>query len=111
MAFDETLGQRIEKCLAQTREQGFSSQKMFGGLAFLLHGNMCVGVWKESLVVRIPPEHAELRLGDPYVRAFDVTGKPMKGWLLIDPGGLEDERDLMSWIKLAVEYGRSLPRK
>jgi TfoX/Sxy family transcriptional regulator of competence genes len=84
---------------------------MFGGVAFLLNGNMCVGVWKDSLIVRLHAEDAEKALREEHVGAFDITGRPMKGWLLIASAGLEDDDQLQAWIARAVKHVAKLPAK
>ena len=84
---------------------------MFGGVGFLLHGNMLVGVWKDSLVVRLGPGEGEEALREPHVKEFDITGRPMKGWVLVGPGGVEDDDQLAGWIERAAKFGRTLPAK
>ena len=86
MAFDEALAARVRKVLGKRR--GVVEKKMFGGIAFLLHGNMSVGLHGKELVVRVDPEEGERALSEPNVRRFDLTGRPMKGWLLVGPAGL-----------------------
>src|SRR5438105_2914537 len=86
MAFSETLAARIRQRLA--RKNGVAEKKMFGGVGFLLNGNMCVGVWKDSLIVRLDPEETEAALREPHVGEFDITGRPMKGWVLVGPAGV-----------------------
>jgi TfoX/Sxy family transcriptional regulator of competence genes len=77
MAFDEALAERIRKQLA--RRANLEEKKMFGGIGFLLKGNLLVGVWKESLIVRLSPEESQEALKEAHVREFDITGRPMKG--------------------------------
>lgn len=84
---------------------------MFGGLAMLLHGNMAVGVHGESLIVPTDPGHQEQLLPVPGARVFDLTGRPMKGWLLVDPGGCAEDADLRRWVERGIGYARSLPPK
>ena len=67
---------------------------MFGGVGFLLNGNMLVGVWKDSLIVRLGPDQGEEALLEPHVKEFDITGRPMKGWVLVEPEGVEDDDQL-----------------
>jgi TfoX/Sxy family transcriptional regulator of competence genes len=81
MAFDETLALRIGQRLALRKN--IEEKKMFGGVGFLLNGNMLVGVWKDSLCVRLGPDQAVEALLDPHVKEFDITGRPMKGWVLV----------------------------
>jgi len=109
MPYDETLADRIRKVVR--RRKGFVEKKMFGGVGFLLNGNMCVGVWKNSLVVRFDREEHEATLAMERVRPFDITGRVMKGWALIDPEGIASDEMLKYWIELAIGYVRTLPEK
>ena len=109
MAFSESLAQRIRDVLARTRN--IEEKKMFGGVGFLLRGNMLVGVWKDSLIVRLGPSDGETALKEPHVQAFDITGRPMKGWLLVEPEGVEDEDELKNWIERASKFVKTLPAK
>jgi len=109
MAFDESLAQRIRDGLA--RKQGVEEKSMFGGVGFLLNGNMLVGVWKNSLIVRIGPEVYEDVLLEPHVTEFDITGRPMKGWVLVEPEGVEDDEQLKNWIQQAVKFVGNLPKQ
>lgn len=84
---------------------------MFGGLAMLLHGNIAVGVHGEDLIVRTDPAQPELLLAEPGARVFDLTGRPMKGWLLIDPDRCAEDDNLRRWVGRGVRYARSLPPK
>lgn len=110
MAFDEALAARIRSVLADA--EGLTEKRMFGGIAFLLNGgNMCCGVHGDELIIRLAPERTEEALGQPHVRVFHLTGRPMKGWLLIGPGGVANEDDLRSWIDQAMAFAGSLPAK
>ena len=100
MAFDESLAARIREALA--RKKNVEEKKMFGGIGFLLNGNMLVGVWKESLIVRLDPDEYDDALLEPHVKKFDITGRPMKGWVLVEPEGVEDDEELAGWIERAV---------
>src|ERR1700756_4743543 len=102
MAFDENLAARIRDAVA--RKRGVEEKKMFGGFGFLLHGNMLVGVWKDSLIVRLGPEEGEAALLEPHVRAFDITGRPMRNWVAVEPEGVEDDDQLKAWIERAVKF-------
>lgn len=84
---------------------------MFGGIAFLLNGNMCVGVHKDELIVRVDVEQTDTLLKGKHTRLFDLTGRPMKGWLLVEPKGLATEAALAKWVGLASTYAASLPAK
>ena len=97
MAFDESLVARIRDALA--RKKGVEEKKMFGGVGYLLHGNMLVGVWKDSLIVRLGPNEGEAALREPHVKEFDITDKPMKGWVLVEPEGIEDDDQLKGWVE------------
>jgi hypothetical protein len=109
MAFDESLAARIRDALA--RKRGVEEKKMFGGVGFLLHGNILVGVWKDSLIARLGPDNHEDALLEPHVRAFDITGRPMKGWVLVGPEGVKDNEQLSAWIGRAVKFVRALSAK
>jgi hypothetical protein len=109
MAYDETLAVRIRSALA--RKKGIEEKKMFGGVGFLLNGNMLVGVWKEYLIVRLGPEQGDLALGEPHVRQFDITGKPMKGWIMVKPEGIEDDEQLADWIQRSLKFVKTLVPK
>lgn len=109
MAFDENLVARIREALA--RKKGVEEKKMFGGVGFLLHGNLLVGVWKESLVVRLGPDEGDEALKEPHVKEFDITGRAMKGWVLVEPKGVEDDGQLKGWIERALKFVKALPKK
>jgi len=109
MAYDEALAQRVRAALNDA--PGLSEKKMFGGIGFLLHGNMACGVNGTNLIVRINPEHSEEAVTQPFVRPFDMTGRPMKGWILVDSEGVQSEDDLKDWIEQGVIFAQSLPSK
>src|SRR5262245_47957008 len=109
MAFSEELAERIRQALA--RKKGLDEKKMFGGIGFLLNGNLLVGVWKESLVVRLGPEEGDEALKEAHVSAFNVTGRPMKGWVLVAPEGVAADDQLRGWIRRAVKFVGKLPEK
>ena len=109
MAFDEHLAEHVRRALGQ--RQRLSEKKMFGGLAFLLHGNMSCGIHGSELIVRIDPGATESALREPGVRAFNITGRPMKGWLLVDELALQEESALGKWVRRGVDYAMTLPRK
>ncbi len=109
MPYDESLAERMRDALSRTK--GIQEKKMFGGLCFLLNGNMLVGVWKNSLIARVGPEQAQEALREPYVKVMDITGKPMKGWLIIEPAGVADDDVLQDWIERAKNFVQSLPKK
>lgn len=109
MAYDENLAVRIRAALG--RKMGVEEKKMFGGLCFLLHGNILVGVWKHSLIARVGPEQADDALREPNVRPMDITGKPMKGWLLVEPDGVADVDAVKEWVQRALKFVGKLPAK
>jgi TfoX/Sxy family transcriptional regulator of competence genes len=109
MAFDEALADRLRVLLK--RKKGIEEKKMFGGIGFLLNGNMIVGVWKQSLIARIDPESTEDALLEPHVRPMDITGKPMKGWLMIEPAGIETDDAVKDWVQRAQKFVGKLPKK
>ena len=109
MAFDESLAARIRAALA--RKKNVEEKKMFGGICFLLNGNMLVGVWKDSLIARLGPEQGDEALLEPHVKVFDITGKPMKNWILVEPEGIEVDDQLKDWIQRAAKFVGKLPKK
>lgn len=109
MPYSKSLAARVRELLDQRR--GIAEKKLFGGLGFLLHGNLVVAVWGYSLIARLGREQAEHALTRPYVRVFDVTGRPMKGWVVIDPEALDSDRQLRDWLELALEFAGGLPPK
>ena len=109
MAFDESLAARIRDALERTK--GVEEKKMFGGIGFLLDGNMLVGVWKDSLIARVGPDAYEDALLEPHVKEFDITGKAMKGWVMVESEGVEDDDPLTDWIRRAEAFVGTLPGK
>ena len=109
MAYSESLAERIRSLLR--RRRNISEKKMFGGIGFLLNGNMLVGVWKQSLIARLGPEQGKAALRAPHVGPFDITGRPMKGWVLIEPDGVESDRQLSAWVDKAIDFVETLPGK
>ena len=109
MAYDEGLAQRIQELLAG--RPGLVEKKMFGGVGYMLHGNMACGVNKDDLIVRVAPDSNDELLARPHARQFDLTGRPMKGWILVAAAGYESDADLQEWVDLGVAYALSLPAK
>lgn len=109
MAYNEQLAERIRSLLA--RRQGMDERKMFGGVVFMLNGNMCCGVHKGELIVRLAPGDTGKCLSLPHTRIFDLSGRPMQGWILVAPSGLVDDEALARWVKIAVDYATSLSPK
>ena len=109
MAFDDALAQRIRKDLGN--RAGLTEKKMFGGIGFMLGGNMACGVHGQDMIVRIQPEETEKALAEPHTRRFDLTGRPMKGWILVEPAGVVTDAALRKWLGVGVKYAESLPPK
>jgi len=109
MAFDERLAERIRTHLGKC--PGLVEKKMFGGTAFLMNGNMCCGIHRDALIVRLDPTDTDRALAEPHTRVFDLTGRPMKGWILVDPKGVATGAQLGKWIDRAAKYASALPAK
>jgi len=108
MAYNLKLAERIRVEL-----EGIPcvEKKMFGGIGFLIHGNMACGVHKEDMIVRVDPAKHEKLLKKPSAKVFDITGKPMKGWLMVEPDGCKTKKQLSAWVKEGVEFALTLPAK
>jgi TfoX/Sxy family transcriptional regulator of competence genes len=109
MAYDDLLASRIRAQLSTL--PNLVEKKMFGGIGFILQGNMACGVNKNNLIVRVGIGQYETALSRPHVRPFDMTGKPMTGWVVVEPQGYTNDAELKRWIKQGVEYAASLPPK
>jgi TfoX/Sxy family transcriptional regulator of competence genes len=109
MAFDEALADRVRDVLAPRAD--LSERRMFGGIAFMIGGNMAVGVIDDDLMVRLDPVDAERALTEPHTRPMDFTGKPMKGMIFVDSAGTVSDDDLASWADAGADFATSLPPK
>ncbi len=109
MSYDEGLAERLREALQFQR--GISEKKMFGGLAFMSRGYMFVGITGGILMARIGPEYYEQALSRPHVRVMDFTGKPMKGYVFVDPPGFESDSELSDWVQRCYRFTQSLPPK
>ena len=109
MPFNQRLAERVRKILGKL--DGFSEKKMFGGLCFLINGNMAIGLVNDDLMIRVDPESYEKILSRPDVRKMDFTGRPMKGFLYIGAKGTESDKDLKNWILIGIDFALSLPPK
>lgn len=109
MAFDEVLAQRVRELF--NNRLGYEEKKMFGGIGFLLHGNMACGVIREDLIVRVGADNYTDALLKPDVELFDLTGKAMTGWVVVKETGYRSDSDLNGWVTQAAEYSLSLPAK
>jgi TfoX/Sxy family transcriptional regulator of competence genes len=108
VAFDEQLADRVRVVLGA--EQGVTERKMFGGLAFMVNGNMACGIMKDELMLRLGAEGADAARERPHVRQMDFTGRPMTGMVYVGRGGLGDA-ELRGWVQQAAAFARSLPPK
>jgi TfoX/Sxy family transcriptional regulator of competence genes len=110
MAYDEDLADRIRELIGG--DPDVTEQTMFGGLAFLVGGNMSVAASGQGgLMVRIDPEDTDALLAKPHARPFEMRGRAMRGWLRVDAEGVRSKRELEQWVKRGVAYARSLPSK
>ena len=109
MGYNESLCLRIRELLAG--EPGLVEKKMFGGIGFLLDGNMACGVHKDALIVRVGADAYQSALDQANARPFDMTGHPMTGWVMVDPPGFASESALDAWVRRGCEFARSLPPK
>lgn len=110
MAFDPALADRIRELVAT--ERGIDEKRMFGGLAFLVNGNMSVAATREGgLMVRVPIEDAAQLLRRDHVEPMMMGGREMRGWLRVSAAGLKTKRQLQGWVTRGVGYARSLPPK
>jgi TfoX/Sxy family transcriptional regulator of competence genes len=109
MPYNQKLAERIRAHLGKMR--GLEEKSMFGGIGFLLNGNMACGVHRDSLIVRLEAAACEAALRQPHVKAFDMTGRPMKGWITVSAGGYSTARALGKWLDSSIEFARSLPPK
>ncbi len=107
MAYNEDLAERLRKALPRFAQE----KKMFGGIGFLVDGNMTVGVYKEYLIVRTGKERHAAALKMKGAKPFDITGKPMTGWLMVSQEGCKTKPQLEKWISIAMEYVATLPPK
>ena len=109
MAYDPDLANRIRELIAD--EADVTEKQMFGGLAFLVHGNMACGVRGDDLMVRMAPEGAAAALEEPDTRPFTMGGRTSKGWVLVAPAGHAGNHDLRRWVARGLDYAGSLPPK
>jgi TfoX/Sxy family transcriptional regulator of competence genes len=110
MPYDEVLANRLRELLAD--EDAITEKKMFGGLAFLLHGNMSVSASRNGgLLARIDPADTDAALARPHVELMRMGGRTMDGWITVAPDGLKTKRELASWVKRSVAFAKTLPPK
>ena len=109
MAYSKSLVERIRHLVS--RQRGITEKKMFGGVCFLLNGNLLVGVWKDSLIARIGKDVYDAALQEEHVKEYDITGRPMKGWVMVEPDGIDSDHQLTHWVDQATLFVRTLPGK
>ena len=116
MAYDEGIAERLREVYAEVQDiakkkRKLVEKKMFGGLAFMVDGHMSCGVVKDELMVRVGPDRFDEALRRPYARKMDFTGKPLKGFVYVEPEGYASDQDLQTWVKLSLEFVATLPPK
>ncbi len=111
MAYDEGLAQRVRVLLDELESPERVEKKMFGGIAFMLRGNLACGVLKDELIVRVGPAGYKQAIQKPHTKLFDMSGKPMKGWIMVRPGGYASDAALKDWVQQGVTFVLSLPPK
>ena len=109
MSYDENLGSRVTSILAD--KPNMIEKKMFGGVGYLINGNMACGLNKEYLIVRVGPDSYQEALDDPHTKIFDITGRPMTGWVMVAPEGCSTEDGLESWVGRGIAFADTLPPK
>jgi hypothetical protein len=109
MAFDENLAARVRDALA--RRRNVEAKKMFGCICFFINGNALAGVWKDRLIARLGPDEGEAALLELHVQALDITGRPMKNWVAVEPEGVGSDDQLKGWIQRAIKFVGKLPAK
>lgn len=109
MAYDKALAERLAEIIAG--RSGMKEKRMFGGICYMLNGNMCVGIHKDNVIVRIGEDTAEKIMMEPYVKPMDITGKVMKGWAMIGPDGITKDKSLERFCSFAIEFVLTLQPK
>ena len=109
MAYDRALAERVRELLGERDD--VREQAMFGGLNFMVRGNMCCGVHDDDLVARLSPEDGEDALAEPYARPMDFTGRPMRGWLFVGPATDFDEEARAGWVRRCLDHCLTLKAK
>ena len=109
MAYDEVLAVRIREVL--TEQEGVTERKMFGGIAFMVGGNMACGVVRDHLMVRVRPDAHDEAMAQPHARPMDFNGRPMRGMIYVDPDGIASSKDLSRWVRLGASFAASLKSK
>ena len=111
MAYDQGMVEKVNEILTALGHEQFENKKMFGGVGVMMRGNMVCGVHKESFIARVGPDAYEGALNKPHARPFDITGRPMKGWVMVAPEGVEEDAVLKAWIEDCLKFSLTLPEK
>ena len=109
MAYDEQLAEQVHQVLVA--QSGVVQKRMFGGLAFMVNGNMSVGIDRDRLMVRVGPEGYEEALVRPHCQPMDMTGRPMRGFVMVGATGISTDEELEEWVRMGVQFAMSLPKK
>jgi hypothetical protein len=109
MAYNQDLAQRIRDVLGEPTD--LTERQMFGGIGFMIDGNMACGVIEDDLIIRVGPDHYDDALAKKHTRAFDMTGRPMRGWIVVTPKGYQSVNDLKAWVERGVNLAKALPPK
>lgn len=109
MAYNEQSAQRVRDIIRN--QTGLIEKKMFGGVGFLLNGNMACGVNKDDLIIRVGPDNYSNAVMQPHTHPFDITGREMKGWVMVAPTGYANDTDLTDWVQSGIDFALTLPPK
>jgi len=109
MPYDKTLADRVRKSIGG--QAGLSEKEMFGGIAFMIRGNVACGVIGDELLVRVGPAGNDAALEQPHARPFDFSGRPSRGWIMLGAGGVAQDAELKKWVEQGVAFARTLPAK
>jgi TfoX/Sxy family transcriptional regulator of competence genes len=109
MSYNRSIEENIDTIIRSW--ENIEKKKMFGGICYLLDGNICFGIWRDFLIVRAGAETAESKLKERHVKPFDITGKPMKGWLMVTEEGMLASERLEEWLLIGRDFALTLPRK
>lgn len=109
MAYDEGLAQRVREMIEG--QPMLDEKKMFGGIGFMIEGNIACGVLNDDLIVRVGTQDYQTSLNKKYCKEFDITGRAMKGWVMVQPGGYETDQALKAWVGKGIRFSLTLPPK
>ena len=109
LVYDKNLEKRIHRVISNWKNT--DSKKMFGGICYLLNGNMFSGVYKDFLILRLGKDTSARALESSHVKPFDITGRPMKGWVMVAKGGTDTDEKLEAWLNKAKDFAQNLPPK